>query len=96
MSQRDVDETSGIIMVFLCQHIISEFNKEQEEFIKAKGGSVGEAIPPWVGYPKEEELKKEIMELSTVSVFVLFHRIIAFCARDSGSIRAGQEHCTAR
>lgn len=45
--------------------ILNEFNKEQEAFIKAKGGKTGEALPPWVGYPNEEKLKEEILSLST-------------------------------
>lgn len=45
--------------------LLSEFNKEQEAFIKAKGGKGGEALPPWVGYPDEESLKEEILALST-------------------------------
>lgn len=49
------------------QTLLSEFNKEQEAFIKAKGGKGGEALPPWVGYPDEEGLKEEILALSTVS-----------------------------
>lgn len=53
--------------MFLLQTLLSEFNKEQEAFIKAKGGKGGEALPPWVGYPDEEGLKEEILALSTVS-----------------------------
>ncbi|KAK8741579.1 hypothetical protein OTU49_002281 [Cherax quadricarinatus] len=45
--------------------LLSEFNKEQEAFIKAKGGKGGEALPPWVGYPDEDSLKEEILALST-------------------------------
>ena len=54
------------------QPILSEFNKEQEAFIAAKGGKAGEAHPPWVGYPQEEKLKEEIMSLSTVSSSIHF------------------------
>jgi hypothetical protein len=44
---------------------LSEFNKEQEAFIKGKKN--GEpALPPWAGYPDEEALKAEILSLSTV------------------------------
>ena len=50
------------------QSLLTEFNKEQEAFIKAKGGKGGEALPPWVGYPEEEKLKEEILSLSTVSI----------------------------
>ncbi|XP_068218939.1 synapse-associated protein of 47 kDa-like isoform X9 [Palaemon carinicauda] len=45
--------------------LLTEFNKEQEAFIKAKGGKGGEALPPWVGYPDEDSLKEEILALST-------------------------------
>ncbi|KAI9559322.1 hypothetical protein GHT06_016111 [Daphnia sinensis] len=44
--------------------ILSEFNKEQEAFIKSKNKIEG-SIPPWVGYPEEEALKAEILSLST-------------------------------
>ncbi|XP_076041647.1 synapse-associated protein 47kD isoform X2 [Oratosquilla oratoria] len=46
-------------------NILSEFNKEQEAFLAAKGNKTGEAVPPWVGYPDEEKLKEEILALST-------------------------------
>lgn len=55
------------ILLLVLQTLLSEFNKEQEAFIKAKGGKGGEALPPWVGYPDEESLKEEILALSTVS-----------------------------
>ncbi|KAK4319451.1 hypothetical protein Pmani_009616 [Petrolisthes manimaculis] len=45
--------------------LLSEFNKEQEAFIKARGGKGGEALAPWVGYPDEDSLKEEILALST-------------------------------
>ncbi|KAG0723571.1 Synapse-associated protein [Chionoecetes opilio] len=46
--------------------LLSEFNKEQEAFLRARGGGVeGEALPPWVGYPEEEKLKEEILALAT-------------------------------
>jgi len=44
---------------------LTEFNKEQDAFIKAKNRNAEEALPPWVGYPEEETLKEEILSLST-------------------------------
>jgi len=46
-------------------NLLTEFNKEQEAFIKAKNKTTEEALPPWVGYPEEETLKEEILSLST-------------------------------
>ncbi|KAF4517619.1 hypothetical protein B566_EDAN002850 [Ephemera danica] len=43
---------------------MSEFNKEQDAFIKDKQKSMEAAVPPWVGYPNEEKLKEEILSLS--------------------------------
>ena len=52
---------------FVLQSLLTEFNKEQEAFIKSKN-KAGEALPPWVGYPEEDALKEEILSLSTVSL----------------------------
>lgn len=52
--KKTVEETS----------ILSEFNKEQEAFIKGKKSGEA-AVAPWVGYPEEETLKAEILSLST-------------------------------
>jgi len=46
-------------------NLLTEFNKEQEAFIKGKNKNTEEALPPWVGYPEEETLKEEILSLST-------------------------------
>jgi len=46
--------------------LLTEFNKEQEAFLKEAGGrKAGEALPPWVGYPQEDRLKEEILGLAT-------------------------------
>lgn len=47
--------------------LLGEFNKEQEAFIKDKQGKTGDnaAVPPWVGWPNEENLKEECLALST-------------------------------
>uniref|UniRef100_A0A1B6CPZ5 BSD domain-containing protein n=1 Tax=Clastoptera arizonana TaxID=38151 RepID=A0A1B6CPZ5_9HEMI len=46
--------------------LLGEFNKEQEAFIKEKQGKNGDvAVPPWVGYTNEENLKEECLSLST-------------------------------
>ena len=42
--------------------MISDFNKEQEEFIKSKNKE--EPTAPWAGYQNEEELKIKILALS--------------------------------
>ena len=64
----------------LLQPLLTEFNKEQEAFIAAKGGKLGEALPPWVGYPQEEKLKEDIMSLSTVSDIQLNQKLIVKCS----------------
>lgn len=49
------------------QAILTEFNKEQEAFIKSKQKGCDGALAPWAGYPDEEALKAEILSLSTVT-----------------------------
>jgi len=55
---------------------LTEFNKEQEAFIKGKNKNTEEALPPWVGYPEEETLKEEILSLSTVIQSIHFDKSI--------------------
>lgn len=43
--------------------ILSDFNKEQEEFIKTNK-KTGPIKPPWVGFKDEEQLKEQILQLS--------------------------------
>jgi hypothetical protein len=43
--------------------LIADFNQEQEEFIKSKGGKEQESAP-WSGYQGEEELREKILGLS--------------------------------
>merc|ERR1712055_208441 len=43
--------------------LIADFNQEQEEFIKSKGGKEQESAP-WSGYQNKEELKEKILALS--------------------------------
>ena len=52
--------------ILYVQSILSEFNKEQEAFIKSKNKNMEGALAPWVGYPDEDALKAEILSLSTV------------------------------
>ncbi len=47
------------------QNILGEFQREHDSFLKSKGGKA-EAIAPWIGHPKEEALKEEIISLSSV------------------------------
>lgn len=46
-------------------NILSEFQKEHESFLKSRGSKSEGAVAPWVGHPKEEALKEEILSLST-------------------------------
>lgn len=46
-------------------NLLSDFTKEQQEFIKEHGGNIENgADPPWVGCDDEEEMKKQILSLS--------------------------------
>ena len=46
-------------------NIISEFNKEQDQFIKSRSGQGSDVgLAPWVGYQGEEELRSKILTLS--------------------------------
>lgn len=46
--------------------MLSDFNREQEAFVKHKDSKTTEvAVPPWVGYSDEEILKEQILALST-------------------------------
>lgn len=69
-----------IIIISLFQSLLGEFNKEQEAFIKDKQGKTGDsaAVPPWVGWPNEENLKEECLALSTVSNVFLYRRSVFF------------------
>ena len=44
--------------------LLSDFTKEQQEFLKEHGGSMDAADAPWVGCENEEEVKGEIISLS--------------------------------
>jgi len=43
--------------------ILGDFQREHDSFLKSKGGK-SEAVPPWIGSPKEDALKEEILSLS--------------------------------
>ncbi|CAL8108853.1 unnamed protein product [Orchesella dallaii] len=46
-------------------NILSEFQKEHDSFLKSRGSKGDAALAPWVGHPKEDALKEEILSLST-------------------------------
>ena len=49
--------------------ILSNFSKEHEKFLvekKVQQRREEDAVPPWVGYREEEEMKKEILKISQV------------------------------
>jgi len=51
--------------------IIGNFTKEQDTFLtekRAKQRVEEAAVPPWVGYKEEEEMKKQILALSQVNL----------------------------
>lgn len=46
-------------------NMLSEFNKEQENFIKSKSmTNIENGLSPWIGYQREDELKAKILGLS--------------------------------
>lgn len=50
------------------QSLLSDFNKEQEQFIKDQSGKSGDAgVCPWVGHKNEDKIKEEVLNLSGVS-----------------------------
>jgi hypothetical protein len=52
--------------------IIGNFTKEQEKFLTEKRTQQGReeaAVPAWVGYKEEEEMKKQILALSQVCCY---------------------------
>lgn len=49
------------------QTILANFSKEHEKFLvekKVQQRREDDAVPPWVGYREEEEMKKEILKIS--------------------------------
>jgi hypothetical protein len=46
------------------QSVFSELEREQEKFAKKRRQEKDAAVPPWVGYNEEEEMKKQIIDLS--------------------------------
>ncbi|VEN48432.1 unnamed protein product [Callosobruchus maculatus] len=45
--------------------ILTEFNKEQEAFMKNQNATSSAPLPPWVGCANEESIKEECLSLST-------------------------------
>ena len=50
---------------------VSEFREEQERFARERQRLRDAAVPPWVGYQEEEQMKAQILELSADSRNVL-------------------------
>ena len=52
--------------------LIGNFTKEQDKFLTEKRTQQRReeaAVPPWVGYIEEEDMKKQILALSKVNLF---------------------------
>ena len=45
---------------------MNQFQAEQEKFAREKRRLRDAAVPPWVGYNEEEQMKAQILELSAV------------------------------
>lgn len=46
---------------------MTQFQEEQDKFAREKRRLKDAAVPPWVGYNEEEQMKAQILELSAVS-----------------------------
>jgi len=56
------------------QTIIGDFVKEQDKFVsekKEKARASEAAVPPWVGYNEEEQMKTQMLALSNVRLCCL-------------------------
>ena len=81
-----VQETVSHIHTVLCtQHdlsllprpgqpmsFVSQFQDEQEKFTREQRRLKDAAVPPWVGYNEEEQMKAQILELSAVRLTLLY------------------------
>lgn len=71
---QDLFYVSEILTIqFACiswlQTLVGDFQKEQEKFIQEKHSKRSEAaVPPWVGYNEEKQMKEQILALSQVSL----------------------------
>jgi len=68
--KKTVEEKESLLRSkeILSETLLGDLNKEQNEFIRNKK-SFGDdgAVPVWCGYQEEEEMKKQIMQLSMES-----------------------------
>lgn len=65
MAGRAISETGAMIKESIeNSSLLSEFNREQEEFIKKQNDNASSAIPPWAGCTNEQVLKDECLSLS--------------------------------
>ena len=46
---------------------MNKFQEEQDKFTRERRRLRDAAVPPWVGYNEEEQMKAQILELSAVS-----------------------------
>lgn len=60
-----VDTATSVKHVVEEHSILGDFNKEQDKFVEEKRSKRSEAaVPPWIGYQEEEQMKKQILSLS--------------------------------
>lgn len=57
---------------------MNQFQEEQEKFTREQRRLKDAAVPPWVGYNEEEQMKAQILELSAVRIFFLTKKIYFF------------------
>lgn len=53
-------------LLLLQPSFMTQFHEEQEKFSREKRRLRDAAVPPWVGYNEEEQMKAQILELSAV------------------------------
>ena len=54
---------------------MTQFQKEQDKFAREQRRLSDAAVPPWVGYNEEEQMKAQILELSSVRPSHTLHHV---------------------
>lgn len=70
---------------------MNQFQEEQDKFTRESRRLRDAAVPPWVGYNEEEQMKAQILELSAVSIstFISASSLSSLCP-------TGQPECIAQ
>lgn len=57
---------SNNVIPYLQPSFMNKFQEEQDKFTRESRRLRDAAVPPWVGYNEEEQMKAQILELSAV------------------------------